>query len=123
MDEQRYGRFADEVGALPVGASDREVWLGRLGVALALLGPVIGVIAYIGSLSAEDDLGQRDMVVLALIGVSVTLLGVGLFLRYSVVRFFRFWAARIVVEIGAAAGGAGTGPTEASEADETTLAG
>lgn len=104
MDTERYERFEREVAELSVGtATRRERRLGQIGIALAIAGPVLGVIAYIGSLSADGPLGQGDMIVLGLLGVSVTVLGVGLFARYSVVRFFRFWAARIVYELASTA--------------------
>ena len=100
MNDERYEQFEQEVADLRVrGVTARETWLGRLGVALIVIGPVVGVVAYFGSLGAEDSLAQRDMIVLGLFGVSLTVAGVGLFLRYSVVRFFRFWAARIVYEL------------------------
>jgi hypothetical protein len=103
MDDGRYERFEEAVAEMDVQrATAREVWLGRIGALLALAGPVVGVVAYVGSMSATDPLAQRDMVVLGLLGVSLTVVGMGLFVRYSVVQFFRFWAARVVYEIGAA---------------------
>ena len=33
-----------------------------------------------------------------LIGLSLVLAGIGLFLRYSLTRLFRFWLARLLVE-------------------------
>jgi hypothetical protein len=100
MDDERYQRFDRDVGELKVGdAVGRETWLGRLGVVTAVAGPALCVVAYLGSMEAEDPLMQRDMIVLALLGVSLTVLGVGLFIRYSAIRFFRYWAARTVYEI------------------------
>jgi hypothetical protein len=100
MDDERYERFDHDVAELRVGdAVTRERRLGRLGLITAIAGPVVGLIAYIGSMSADDPLAQRDMIVLGLLGVSLTILGVGLFIRYSAIRFFRYWAARTVFEI------------------------
>lgn len=104
MDDERYERFDREVGGLQVGdAVARETWLGRVGLVTAIAGPVLGVVAYFGSMSATGDLAQRDMIVLGLLGVSLTVLGTGLFVRYSAIRFFRYWAARTVFELGEAA--------------------
>ena len=103
MDDARYERFERQVAELNIDtAAKREIWLGRVGLVAAVLGPVIGIIAYVGSVSSADALGQRDMIVLGLLGVSVTIVGIGLFVRYSAVRFFRFWAARMVFELTAA---------------------
>lgn len=100
MDDERYERFDREVADLRVGGSvAREAWLGRIGLVTAITGPVVGIVAYVGSMSSEGALAQRDMIVLGLLGVSLTVLGVGLFARYSAIRFFRYWAARTVVEL------------------------
>jgi hypothetical protein len=100
VDDRRYEQFEQDAARLKVSnGAPTEVWLARLGVVAAIAGPVIGVVAYFGSLSTNDPRGQTDMVIFGLIGISVTVVGVGLFLRYSVVRFFRFWAARIVYEL------------------------
>ena len=101
MNDERYERFAQAVGDLDIDhAAARERWLGRVGVAAMIVGVGLGVVAYLGSTAADGPLAQRDMIVLGLLGVSVTVLGVGLFLRYSMIRFFRFWAARMTYEIG-----------------------
>jgi hypothetical protein len=37
-------------------------------------------------------------VILALVGVTVSILGAALFLRYSMARFLRFWLLRLIYE-------------------------
>jgi hypothetical protein len=104
MSDQRFDQFEDAVAALDVDAAvARERWLGRAGVGLMVLGLALGGGGYLNSVNAEGALAQRDMIVLGLFAVSVTMVGVGLFIRYSVVRFFRFWAARLTYEISRAA--------------------
>lgn len=104
MDDQRYEQFEQEVAGLKLSTgAPNEVWFARLGIAAAIAGPVLGIVAYIGSVGTENPREQTDMVILGLLAISLTVLGVGLFLRYSVVRFFRFWAARIVYELNATA--------------------
>ena len=36
--------------------------------------------------------------ILALVGVTVSILGAALFLRYSLARFLRFWLLRLIYE-------------------------
>jgi hypothetical protein len=38
------------------------------------------------------------MIITALIGVSITVVGAALFLRYSIAQFLRFWLARLSYE-------------------------
>jgi len=67
-----------------------------VGVALLLLGPILGIIAYFMSHSTTNALQQRDALVLGRVGVSVSVVGAALFLRYSLAAFLRFWLARIL---------------------------
>ena len=59
---------------------------------------MICVIAYIASSGQSDTRDVISSVILALLGVSVTVLGAALFLRYSVARFLRFWLLRLIYE-------------------------
>jgi hypothetical protein len=116
MNDQRFLQFEHEVAALDIdNAATRERWLGRAGVALIVVGLGLGGGAYLGSVSSDGPLAQRDMIVLGLFAVSVTVVGVGLFLRYSVVRFFRFWAARLTYEVSRAAATAQERPRSRTE--------
>jgi hypothetical protein len=100
VEDRRYEQFEQDVSGLKLSTgAPAESWLARLGAVASLAGPLLGVVAYVGSVGTDNPRSQTDMVILALIGVSLTVLGVGLFLRYSVVRFFRYWAARIVYEL------------------------
>ena len=100
MDDKRYEQFERDVSGLKLSTgAPAEVWLARLGIAAMLAGPIIGVVAYFGSTGTDNPKAQTDMVILGLLGISLTVVGVGLFVRYSVVRFFRYWAARIVYEL------------------------
>lgn len=94
--ETRADRFSRELAELkiPDPSSGRSgLWL-RLGTALMVLGPLLGVVAYFLSHNTSDALVQRDAIVLAVIGVSVGISGSAVFLRYSLTSFLRFWMAR-----------------------------
>lgn len=96
----RVERFKSEIASMklrdPSTARDRQ--LLRLGVALMVVGVVIGVFAYALSHGTDDALQQRDAIVVALLGVSVTVAGGAVFVRYSVAQFLRFWLARLSYE-------------------------
>ena len=98
--DDREAAFRAEVAAMKVrgGTVARERTLARLGAVLLVAGVAIGVVAYSQSHATDDPLEQRDSIVLALIGVSVTVLGLGLFLRYSLGALLRLWLARLVLD-------------------------
>jgi len=94
--ETRADRFVRELGELKIpdpAAGRPRLWL-RLGVVLMALGPVLAVSAYLISHRTTDALVQRDAITVALGGVTVSIVGSALFLRYSLTGFLRFWMAR-----------------------------
>ncbi|HZR14486.1 MAG TPA: hypothetical protein VFC33_14700 [Acidimicrobiia bacterium] len=82
----------------------REQQLLRLGGVMLVAGLVISIASYFGSHSAAAAAGggmgasQGDYIVVALIGVTVSVVGAALFLRYSIAQFLRFWMARLIYE-------------------------
>lgn len=102
----RVAQFRAEISAMklrdPRAARDRT-WAAA-GALLMVVGVVIAVVGYLSSSSAssafntEGPAQQRDAIVLALVGVGVTVLGAALFLRYSLAQFLRFWLARLIYE-------------------------
>ncbi|XVQ14859.1 hypothetical protein ACQP1W_20665 [Spirillospora sp. CA-255316] len=94
--ETRADRFVRELAELkiPDPASARAgLWL-RLGAVLMALGPVLGVAAFFMAHGTRDPLVQRDALALAIGGVSGSVVGAALFVRYSLTGFLRFWMAR-----------------------------
>ena len=75
----------------------REQQLLRLGGVMLVAGLVISIASYFGSHSSQPP-AQQDYVVVALIGVTVSVVGAALFLRYSIAQFLRFWMARLIYE-------------------------
>ena len=104
MDQQdRVEQFKNEIAEMGLRdpATSRERALVRLGALLLVVGPLIVLIAYIQDRSTSGAgvaLQQGDDQILALIGVAVAILGLGLFLRYSIANFLRFWLARLSYE-------------------------
>ena len=94
--ETRADRFIRELAELkiPDPAAGRPRFWQRLGVVLMVLGPVLGVTAYLVSHRTTSALVQGDAVAIGLGAVTVTIAGSALFLRYSLTGFLRFWMAR-----------------------------
>jgi hypothetical protein len=94
--ETRADRFGRELAELkiPDPAAGRPRLWQRLGAVLMVLGPVLGVTAYLVSHRTTSALVQGDAVTIGLGAVTVTIAGSALFLRYSLTGFLRFWMAR-----------------------------
>lgn len=88
--------FLRDVADIRLKAAGRDAVMLRLGAVAMPAGVVIAVLAWFTSHNSTNPLDQRDAMVLALVGVTVSLVGVGLFLRYSLAEFLRFWLARMI---------------------------
>lgn len=98
--DEREAVFRAEVASLKVrgGTVARERLFARLGAVLLAVGVLLGVYGYTLSSGTDNPLGQRDAIVVALIGVSVSVAGLALFLRYSLGALLRLWLARLVLD-------------------------
>ena len=99
--ESRADRFARELADLKIAdpaAGHPRLWQ-RAGAALMVLGIVLGVVAYLISQRTGDSLTASTAITIALGGVTLTLVGGAIFLRYSLTGFLRFWMARQSFEL------------------------
>ena len=104
--DDRVSRFRADVAEMrlrdPRASRDR-MWL-FVGGALMVIGVAITIVAYFQSSGApssyrtEGPATQRDAIIIAVIGMSVAVVGAALFLRYSLAQFLRFWLARLIYE-------------------------
>lgn len=96
----RVTEFKAEVAEMRLAdpAASRDRLLMRAAVALLVVGPLLGVLGYVLSHGTINPLQQRDAIVVALIGVSVSVVGGALYLRYALAAFLRFWLARLTYE-------------------------
>ena len=98
MHEQpdRIEQFKAEIAELRIKdpSAPRDPMLARAGMVAMGIGVALGVVAYVLSHGTENDLQQRDAIVVALIGVAVTVTGAALFLKASIANFLRFWLLR-----------------------------
>jgi hypothetical protein len=99
-DMKRVEEFKAEIAEMRLRdpATGRDRQLLRLGGALLAVGVVLTVVAYFMSHGTTNPLTQRDAIILALAGVTVSIAGGALFLRYSLATFLRFWLARLIYE-------------------------
>jgi hypothetical protein len=70
----------------------------KLGLVLLAAGIVVAIVAYSMSHSTDNALQQRDAFTIGLIGVTISIAGAAVFLRYSLAGFLRFWLARFLFE-------------------------
>jgi uncharacterized membrane protein len=113
--ESRSDRFARELAALKVSdpAKGRPRMWQNVGAGLMVLGVALAVIAYFVSQRTGDLLDADTAINIALLGITLAVVGSAVFLRYSLTGFLRFWLARqsyelsMLAERGFAAPGAG----------------
>jgi uncharacterized membrane protein HdeD (DUF308 family) len=79
-------------------ATSRDRALLILGAVLLVGGVVIAVYGYALSHATSDQRQQLDALIVAVIGLTVSVTGAALFLRYSIAQFLRFWLARLTYE-------------------------
>ena len=80
------------------GKANPERMAVRVAIALFVVAVAIALIAYFTSTGASDSRDQNDAIILALVGVVIALGAVGLFVRASITRYFRYWLVRLVYE-------------------------
>ena len=97
---ERTTRFKAEAAELnvKVGNANREVTLQRLGAAMMVVGIVIAFVAYSGSGSLSDSRDVQTQTTFAIAGMTLTIAGGFVFLRYSLGAFLRLWLLRQIHE-------------------------
>lgn len=96
----RRQEFEQEVAELKVRTSvnQTDARNAKVGMALAIIGVVLCLVSYIGSINAADGLAQNDFIILALFGVSLSVAGSIVWLRFSLGQLLRLWLVRLVYE-------------------------
>jgi hypothetical protein len=84
---------------VPDPKADTEAVLLKFGLALPVLGVVLIVAAWWNAAGTAYVADQMPMLISGgLLGLALIIVGLGLFLRFSLARILRFWLARLVVE-------------------------
>jgi hypothetical protein len=99
-NSQRITQFRAEVADMrlrdPATGLDRL--LVRLGVVGMVTGVCFGVAAWFLSHGTRNPLQQRDALVVAVLGLTIAVVGGALFVKGAVAQFLRFWMARLCYE-------------------------
>ena len=97
---ERVEQFKRDIAEMQVKdpAAGRDRLALRGGCALMIIGIIVTIVAYAQSHNTPNPLEQRDAIIIALIGLAVTVVGGVLFLKGSLATFFRFWLARLIYE-------------------------
>jgi hypothetical protein len=95
----RIEQFEADIADLKIAdpSSSRDHLAARLGVAAMVIGIGLAVYAYLLSYGADGDNPapqQRDAIIVALIGISVAVVGGALYLKGALAGFLRFWLIR-----------------------------
>ena len=84
---------------VPEPSADSEALLLKLGLALPVVGLVLIMAAWYQASGAKFVADQIPMLISGgILGVGLVIVGLGLFIRFSLARLLRFWLARLVVE-------------------------
>jgi len=76
----------------------RDRMLTAFGLALMVGGILVALAGYAISATTSDPLRQSDGRSLGPIAITLAILGLALFLRFSATQFLRFWLARLIAE-------------------------
>ncbi|CAN5602005.1 hypothetical protein BH10ACT1_BH10ACT1_27860 [soil metagenome] len=94
-------RLEAGVGELhvPEPSADSEALLLKLGVALPVVGVLLILAAWWQAAGSKYVADQIPMLISGgILGLALVIVGLGLFIRFSLARILRFWLARLVVE-------------------------
>ena len=106
-DSGRLEEFHQEVGQLRAsgGRANPDRWVFRIGLIFTLVGLAFTVVSFImtgrpyDSQSTSHHLSNHlDLVVSALFGLSLTLIGLVMITVSSFRRFMRYWLVRLIYE-------------------------
>lgn len=97
---ERVDQFKKDIAAMQVRdpAAGRDRMALRGGFALMVIGVIVAIVGYVQSHGTANPLGQRDAIIIAVIGLCLTIVGAALFVRGSLNSFLRFWLARLIYE-------------------------
>ncbi len=100
MSSSRLEQFEAEVAKLKVtgGGANPERLGVQWGIGLTVVGFVVGIIAWFSAKDSSDVNTILRSQIVAVIGVGIAIIGIVIWARNSLTRYFRYWIIRIVYE-------------------------
>lgn len=84
---------------VPEPSADAESRLLQLGILLPIVGLVLIGFAWYNASESKFVADQIPMLISGgILGLGLAMIGLGLFVRFSLARLLRFWMARLVIE-------------------------
>jgi len=100
MSSERLAQLRDEVSKLKVtgGMANPERLAGKWGIGLTIFGFVVAIVSWWSAFNSADIGTNIRSQIFAAIGIGISLVGIVLWIRNSLTRYFRFWLIRLVYE-------------------------
>jgi hypothetical protein len=100
MSSERLAQLRDEVSKLKVtgGMANPERLAGKWGIGLAIFGFVVAIVSWWSAFNSADLGTNIRSQIFAAIGIGISLVGIVLWIRNSLTRYFRYWLIRLVYE-------------------------
>jgi len=98
MSSERLAQLRDEVSKLKVtgGMANPERLAGKWGIGLTIFGFVVAIVSWWSAFNSADIGTNIRSQIFAAIGIGISLVGIVLWIRNSLTRYFRFWLIRLV---------------------------
>ena len=96
--QERAARFIVDLGDIDHDSSSRNATLSKVGMVLLIVGAAVAIVGVLLSQSSNNPRDQSTQISIGLAGIAVAIVGLGLFLRYSLAQFLRFWMLRFIYE-------------------------
>ena len=100
MSSERLAQLSEEVSKLKVtgGMANPERLAGKWGIGLTIFGFVVAIVSWWSAFNAGrlEDIYRSQ--IFAAIGIGISIVGIVLWIRNSLTRYFRFWLIRLVYE-------------------------
>ena len=100
MTNERADQFKADAAQmnLKAGSASTDTILQIVGLLLMIVGAVAAILLAIGSKSISDPRSIQTNIVWGCGMICLTLLGLGIYLRYSLGKFLRLWLLRQIYE-------------------------
>ena len=100
MSSERLAQLKDEVSKLKVtgGMANPERLAGKWGIGLTILGFVVAIVSWWSAFNAGNFEDIYRSQIFAAIGIGISIVGIVIWIRNSLTRYFRFWIIRLVYE-------------------------